>query len=302
MSAIPRMELDELFAKYSNHPDVFDIYVEGNFDRDVLRFILDEMGYGVKVSIYPIGDVNVSDGLVAEFGLNHGSNKSRLIALAKILGSQNFSSSNVTCFVDADADRLLKKVLLSRHLYYTDYTCMEMYCVNLDCLKKFFELTCGLTVASMNEFLDQARLILPAQFALRAVNEILVLNSPVPPFQSGVAKEKGKEVFSAARYVQAYIAREKLHLKRELIEREFNANVARLDEDLRHKAHGHDFIELLFEYLSKKGIMKFHGKAEEVEKRGGRMLSSSLVAAKVFAEGFFQDLDVSINGKRFMWP
>jgi len=304
MAGVPRMELEELFAKYSKHPDLLDIYVEGNFDRDLLRFLLDEMGYGVRVSVYTIDSVDVSDGIIASFGLNHGSNKHRLMALAQSLASQNFPESNVSCFVDADADRLLGKVLFSRHLVYTDYTCMEMYCVNIDCLRKFFVLVCNLSEESLDEFLGLAGLILPVQFALRAASESLELNAAIPPFRSGLGKEKGKgkEVFTAGKYLNSYIDREKLHGKKGEVEEKFYALIAELEVDLRHKINGHDFIQLLFEYIAGSGVLKFHGKAEEVEKRGGRILSSSLVAAKVFTEGVFKNLEMAISGDKPMWP
>ena len=127
MAEIPRQSIDELIAKYELHPGLFDVYVEGDFDRDFIFQYLDATGKRADVSVYAIDSIEVSPEVVAAAGLGPGSNKSRVLALARILAARpHLRRPNIVCIADADLDRLFGSLRAWDLVTHTDFTCMVM--------------------------------------------------------------------------------------------------------------------------------------------------------------------------------
>ena len=74
MTAIPRRQLEELYAKYDLHSNLFDIYVEGDFDFDLMNNFLSETSI-TNVSVFHIDDIDVGAPIVEQSGFSLGSNK-----------------------------------------------------------------------------------------------------------------------------------------------------------------------------------------------------------------------------------
>lgn len=297
------MNVEELYAKYFFHPEIMDVFVEGEFDRDFLDLFFIEASIFGGVSIFPIELVAIPNEDIDRFKLRHGSNKYRVIMLAKLLDEKfGVRNTNVVCLVDTDSDQVLQNIKQAHHLKYTDYTCMEMYLLNLPVITKFLEFTCKLPKAEKDEFLKVASLILPSQFALRIVSESLNVSVSVPDFSVGLSVKKNLLSFDSKKYVKNFLALTQLtaEKKKEFISEFDTTLVASETYDLRNKSHGHDFVSLLFEYSWLKGGVRLQNKDDEVVKFGGRLLSATLNTQSLLTENLFKCLDAGASGKSFV--
>lgn len=295
MTDIPRQELEELVSKYTLHPSIFDMFVEGDFDRDFLNQYIECRSASSNVSVFSINTIDIPDRKLTELKLGLGSNKNRVVALATLIEERlNNMPSNVFCIVDADFDRILNKTMNKKHLMYTDFTCMEMYFCNSPTLKKFLTFTCKLKESLYDEFIKIASIILPIQFATRIANENLKVNTPIPGYSRGLKIKGNFNSFDRTKYLDAFISDGNLKPKKAaiFIEQETVSNL--LPKDLRHKANGHDFVELLFDYIWKNGGVKLHNKDEEVLKFGGRLLATAQSINNLSPESLFLRIDKSL--------
>lgn len=291
MPEIPRQSIDEIVAKYELHPDLFDVYVEGSFDRDFIFQFLDAAGTRGDISVYAIDDIEVPPEQVLVAGLGQGSNRNRVLTLASILDARIVTTGRkIMCLVDADLDRLFGRLRSWVCLNYTDYTCMEMYSLNDSSLRKFLDFTCNLGEGTASEFLAIASTILPIQFSLRAAIEALNLNVPIPSFSSSLLVKRDLATFSGDCYIDVFLRTNALLGRAEEIKALLVDLNSKLDADIRHKTHGHDFIELLFEFSWLRGGIKLHSKEADVLKFGGRIITSGVDFVALAEEPLFASL------------
>lgn len=301
MARIPGIELDELYVKYQLHPQLLDLYVEGEFDKDILNSLFVQRGISTYISVLTVNEVEVPDSEVAALGLSVGSNKNRLIVLANLFsGHLEDVATNVSCIIDADLDRLLGKLLEVRHLLYTDFTCLEMYCVNDTTLSRFFSVACNLNNTHRDDFLKYAEKILPAQFCVRGTNEQLSLHSVTPPFDKGLRSKNGLGHFDGEVLLRQFIHLNNLHDKTAAVCSSYKSLFAAMPNDIRNKTQGHDFVELLFYYVANAGGPRLQ-KNEHVPIFGGRLLAASLDSATAFSEPMFRRIQRAIDGEP-LWP
>ena len=277
MPDIPRQSIEEILAMYELHHELFDVYVEGSFDRDFIFEFLDAFDLRGEVSVYAVDDIEVPSDQVSTLGLGLGSNRNRVITLAKILEERiTGAKKNILCLVDTDLDKLFGRMRSWAYLYHTDFTCMEMYSLNDSSLRKFLKFTCNLGEGTASEFLAIASVILPIQFSLRAAIEALGLNLAIPSLNSGILKRRELASFSTVRYVDVFLRSNTLAARAEEIRTLLIDLNSRLNTDIRHKAHGHDFVELLFEFSWLRGGVKLHSKDADVLKFGARIIASGV--------------------------
>jgi hypothetical protein len=300
MSGVPRIELSEIYFKYKHHPTIVDLFVEGEFDRDVFNQLFRELKLGSFVSIFTPNDVNLPDAVLAGMKLTIGSNKHRLLALAALLNDELAGiSANVTCLVDADQDRLLGVLRTVPHLAYTTHTCMEMHCLADEPLRKFFVVSSNCTEEEVGAFKQLAAVILPVQFCLRAINERLNLAATIPSATRGLTK-RGLSTFSAPKYCDVFIATNHLYARQPEIANELQGMLAAMPADLRDKAHGHDFIELIFAYLAEAGRLKLQS-SSHVTDFGGRLVMSAVTADELSADPVHSRIIAAARGSSPMW-
>ena len=273
MTSIPRQSLDEVVTKYYFHPKLFDVYVEGEFDRGFLYAFLDAIGKRGDISVFAIDGVEVPESEVVACGLSSGSNKNRVLALGQLISKKLTADLlNLVCLTDADLDRLLGTTKAWPYIRYTDYTCMEMYSLNEKSLHRFLRFTCNLDDPAIAEFQTIAMQVLPVQFGLRATIQKLKLNLPTPAFLYGLNKKKDLQSFSVVKYLTYFLSQNSLSKNAEEIRAVFQDLQSELSPDLRHKANGHDYVSLLFEFAWQRGGVRLHSKDLEVEKFGARII------------------------------
>lgn len=83
MTEIARRTIDELRMRYELEPALHDVYVEGQFDQDVISTCLREHGEYER-TVYSIDSIEVPIGILAAHHLTDG-NKQRVLALAQEL-------------------------------------------------------------------------------------------------------------------------------------------------------------------------------------------------------------------------
>jgi len=270
MASIPKIEPSELITKYQLHPEIIDIFVEGEFDKDFLINHFESTGKLVDATVLPIDCVNIK-------APSSNSNKEAVITLATFIDEKFINATIKSIFiVDADCERLNETTRSSKSLHYTDFTCMEMYFCNSPTLKKFLNFTCNLNSEEEAAFMNTAELILPSLFVARSVNELHTLGILIPDFSAGLKKKGDLNSFETQKYLMNFLSLIKNPTKKIKSENSFQENFEKLPHDLRHKAHGHDFIYLLFEFLWKRSSLKLINKGEDVLRFGGRILGSSL--------------------------
>lgn len=299
---IPKREIDELYAKFDLHPNLIEIYVEGEFDYSFINFYLDEIG-AQSATIVCIDDINIDRETTDQLGFTSGSNKNRVLALSSLLDKRyGDRPTNACCITDIDLDIILKNPKNFHHLRYTDYNCMEMYLLNQFIINRFLQMACHLNDAACNEFFSLADLILPVQFALRAVSESEQLFKAILGFETGLKNKRDFSSFDPLRYCTNYIDLYALRDKRSEIEAAFKSIHSGLSSDTRHSANGHDFIHLLFEFAHQKSGLQLHNKEKSEIKYGGRLVSLAANSVQLLKEKLFFDILDAVNGGSHLCP
>jgi len=307
MVAVQKNVLSTLMARYTLHPELLDIYVEGKFDKDFLEYVIARANLQHHVKVYEISTVDIPNALIETLNKNNfanwlkfKSNKHRIVAFSHEL-SKGIKKGNVFGLIDADCDRVLAKIFDIRHLQYTLPTCMEAYFLSSTMLKYFFTLQCKLSEAKIQDFLAIADLILPVLFTMRAVNEQEELNCAVTSYTTAINKKGDLLSFDKNKYISSYIATHKLHHKQTLIENSFKIIFNSLGLDIRDKCNGHDFMDLLFAYIKKEGSMQFQGHETNVLEYGNRLLISTVNPSDFMNFDPFILIDNAIKNNNLIW-
>lgn len=288
MTVLPKIEPSELVTKYELHPEAMDIFVEGEFDKDFLLNYLSSRQSDIDATILPIDCVNIQAD-------SSNSNKEAIISLSVLIENELKGIDISSIFIiDADSDRLRNKILSKKYLYYTDFTCMEMYLYNSSTLKKFLSFTCNLNDTDRDDFVNLAENILPYLFLARAINEELSINIGIPSFFAGLKKKGKLDTFSHEKYLSNYFSLISSASLRDSAKTACDHLIKSLPIDLRDKAHGHDFISLLFEFLWTQRSLKLHSKDDDVVRFGGRILGTAVNISEISQHTLFKRLDTKV--------
>lgn len=241
---MPRRTIESLIAKYTLEPTIRDVYVEGPFDRDVVRWAL-RVSHTTNVQILEIDTVEIPSVLLLQLGYTEG-NKQRVIALGAILEQRlGTGTHQVSCIVDADCDRLLDITVPGALVLVTDYACMEMYLFDSLELEKFLTLALGCETARVPKIIAQYVSVLRELFLIRAANLAMALGLEWLDF-TRCCEIGGDEVrFDRDQFVDRLLDKnQRRGLKVQLLATVESLR-ARMSRDPRHQMHGHDFIGLL---------------------------------------------------------
>ena len=137
-----RKEIDELVALYSLEPQLLDVYVEGERDKILIDWFLDEQGIE-DINVYSIDIINVPRELIKRYGLNTGSNRSRVIALSIELATSLPEDLHILCVADRDHEDYLPSISINKYLEFTDYTSLDLYLFQKHTIQKFISLVLG---------------------------------------------------------------------------------------------------------------------------------------------------------------
>ena len=245
--------LEDLIARYELEPQLRDIYVEGSSDKSLIEWFLKEMGIDGAV-VYEICTVQIDKEKVAVYG-EEDNNKGRVITLAhemeSILGKE---ALQITCIADSDFDLILNKKYDCRLIIFTDYSSLEMYLFNENCMDKYFRLCIQGFSINVNETMDCLSKVLQEVFLIRLANKLLGLNMTWITFERCCKVGDGSIIFDVDDYITRYLNSNGWPVEKRKFVDFIEDWRPRLKKECRCQMHGHDFIELLAWFISKHGI------------------------------------------------
>jgi hypothetical protein len=239
-----RRTIPEIVAKYKLNPRVRDVYVEGAFDRKVLRWFFDEIR-ATDVGVFEITLIDIPSSLLRRHGLGEGE-RSRVIALGRELARLNEGTgTQAICVVDADYDRILQASVEGGPILLTDYTCMEMYFVYPSVLAKYFRAVLGVERLEIDVLLRNYSTVLRELYLIRAANQALSLALRWIPFDKACRKHSGVVVLDRELFTTFILQDSQVSHRHGDLLAKIEELRPRLDSDLRNHANGHDFLALL---------------------------------------------------------
>ena len=326
-----RRTLDELVARYELEPDLRDIYVEGKTDKLFLEWFLRNRGiediavYEIEtvdisadklfepqlkdnkwflinrsiedIAVYEIETVDISAERLFEIQLKD-NNRSRVITLALYLQDKfPETTPHVICIADKDFDWLFDITYQCDLLFFTDYSCLEMYLFNETVLNKVLLLSLRISELTAINILNQLSKVLEDLFLIRAAKESLNINiAMLDNFGKCCNWNKAKTEFQfdIETYIDKYLNKCSMRSEKSI----FVAKIEELRikakelEDIRYKIHGHDFTELLYLYI--KDFLRRELKSYNDEILAGTLLVS-VDAEELCKETMFQSLLIRLT-------
>jgi hypothetical protein len=242
--------LDELTALYQLHPELCDVYVEGDSDQGLVSWFLEEKGRK-RTAVYPASVVTLPPELVLAHGLPHPSRRSEAIVLALELEVRCSPNLHVTAIADLDFDCVLKKHRTGALLLFTDYTSMEMYAFSAPIVSKLLRILAPRAKITGAEVLSRITELLKTLFALRLANHELGFGLTWLSHAKCTRLKNGEIQFDFEDYVARYLNAGGKRAHSTMFGDKVGEIKRRLLADARLQIRGHDFIEVLAWYLCK---------------------------------------------------
>lgn len=241
MKQLPRRTIDDLLARYELEPSLNDIYVEGEFDKEVLDRLI--TSHDESLVVYEIATVEVPSGLVASHGLSCG-NKQRVITLARELASFKLKCE-YRCLVDRDLDHWFGPLEFTPQLTWTEHTCIELYFLSEAFLKDILLVTAKCSITNWPSFYDSLISTLRQQYAIRLTDREMSLNLSWPSINKSLECTNGSVSFDTYGFIKKLInANGLMKREREFVEN-FDHWLPSLNGDPRSYIRGHDLVTLL---------------------------------------------------------
>jgi hypothetical protein len=236
----PTRSIHALVALYELEPTVRDLYVEGESDKRLLEWFLQERGIE-KAEVYPASLIEVSASLLAKHGLDNGSNRAKIIALSAELAESVPKPSQVRCIVDRDFEEYIPIGINNSILLLTDYNSMELYLFNRKTVNKFIKIVLGGLRLGSEDLLESAGKVLEAIYVFRLANQKLAWNMQWIPFTRYV--DVGDSLsFRSEAFVSAYLQKNNRWSERDLFQGAVAKLKVQLCDDPRLRIRGHDFM------------------------------------------------------------
>jgi len=256
MTDLPRRTIEELQTRYDHEPSLRDIYVEGFFDIDLVRWFLDCI-QARDVEVYPIETVDIPNDMPD--GINpEGGNRTRVIRLANAL-DHSVPKGRVICIIDSDFDRIAEELEQDwttwklRHLLQTDVTAMEMYLFSATSVAKLIHLVARNHDIDISKLLADIGTVLRQVFAVRYTSFVGGFRFQWIDFTNCCTSRGGYVKFDQDDFLHRLLNRNAAQPRAA----EFRSRVAavanKISEDPRFASHGHDFVDLL------RWVLRVHG-------------------------------------------
>ena len=253
MSESPRFDIDALIARYELEPELNDIFVEGEFDREIIELLTKS---NKNYIVYSIDSVNVPTTLLKEQNLTSG-NKQRVIALAAAL-EPVANNNNYKCLVDKDFDHWLNKLYTIKNLSWTQYTSLEMYFYTIDFLDDVLIKAAKCRIKNLEHLYESLTNVLKTMYAAKLAGQILGLDIKWPKPDKYLVAEDDFIKFNSDEYVVNAITSSGNNLKKDIFLQEMRKWHA-TNCDPRTFIRGHDFSEILHWAIKNfKGLRNLH--------------------------------------------
>ena len=279
-----RRTLDDLINRYRYHPEFRDVYVEGEWDKRIVDWLL--RCSGVRgIAIYDINSINVPTDILTRHGLRAG-NKERVVALAHELENRIADPRQVTCIIDNDFDLLLDITHSSCLLRKCDFSCFEMYLVNAPVMDKFLTLVVRSYPYSGERLINEIVPTLQELHLLRATNLSLGWGMKWVPIDKCCTYKEHSLYFDGAEFISRYLSKSSKLDRAE----EFRAELKRLRRKLSSDPRQHISKSDLFALLAE--ILPSYCKDHAFHDAGyiARSLAACVETAHLVGQPLFQQL------------
>lgn len=242
--------LNELIAIYLLEEELLDIYVEGPTDKFILENYLKYRSRAK--SVVEIDDIDLSTIIGKYDDLDLRSNKDKLIALSRIL-DENEIGANIRCIVDRDFDGIIKELESNNYILYTEYCCLESYFFCREHIDKILKFGIKNFPIQTEFVIKQIGNVLSGIFKIRMINKQFNFNFTLPRIDNNtpVDRKTGICGFKFANYLNIFINSNNLRNRRKEIELFLKEIEGNIPDDYRCQMNGHDFVEVLFNYINK---------------------------------------------------
>lgn len=255
MTGLERRTIDELFARYELEPELRDVFVEGQFDKDVLANYfrstkqLDRM-------VYEIDSVEVPNEILRKQNLTEG-NKQRVIALARALSSLPEKCS-YRCLIDKDLDHWFGGLEKTARLVWTNYCSIELNFFIEEILRDILIITAKSRINSLVDYNNSLIATLRELYVFRLADRELGWNLSWLPIERFITQKESMIIFDDVLYIERLLIKNTKSGLRGDFEKSVEQWKDCLSGDHRNYVRGHDFINLLALTVQKfRGIKEF---------------------------------------------
>ena len=241
MSDLPRRTIEELKTRYFCEPDLFDLYVEGEFDQQLITSWC-KKNLEKKIVPYEIDTVDIPMELLGKYNLTEGQ-KQRVITLAKELADQGLQGYK--CLVDKDLDHWLGRVEEVPNLLWTDYCSVEAYFFNEALLKRIVLEVSSAKIVDWAVFFNSFVEVLKSLYCLRLTDASMQLSMKWIELDKYISVKNSEIQFDGKLYAERTILQNKHSSKKEQFLSEFIAWMGKIKGDPRLYTRGHDFVKMI---------------------------------------------------------
>ncbi|WP_369349366.1 hypothetical protein [Stenotrophomonas sp. JAG2] len=236
-----RWSIEELLARYDLEPQLTDVFVEGNFDKEVLTEAFS--GISREAIFYDIGAVNVPAELLAAHGLTSG-NKQRVVALSRELGNLAVEA-RVKCLVDRDLDHWFETLEDSPRLRWTRFCGIDSHFITAEVVLDLVIKTARAKVPDSASLIESIFDNLKLLYALRLADRELAFSLKWVALDKYLRREGSALRLDSERYVHATLSSNaRLSNKHDFLSA-MDRWLKSINGDLRLSSRGHDYSELL---------------------------------------------------------
>ncbi len=239
---LPRWSLDDIITRYSLEPGLRDVFVEGEFDQEIISRSAKHHGKE-DIVIYPSDCVEISRELLLKHRLTLG-NKQRLIALSREIENAGVKA-NLVILVDRDIDHMVGMLESQRNLRWTRYCDIQCYLFSKRLVQ---EIVCEVARAKVTDFDSYfASLISVSRFifAFRLVNHDMRLNLKIIDWSKILVAKNDSISLDENEFIKRVLNKN----AKSAIADEFHNRILlwmdKLNGDFRLWVRGHDFVELM---------------------------------------------------------
>jgi len=241
MSGIARWSIAELQIRYELEPELTDVFVEGDFDRELLT--QSQGCTTTRATIYEIDCIDVPMDTLTKYGLTTG-NKQRVIALAHELATLP-ENAKVKCLVDRDLDHWFGQLSVSPKLRWSLYCSIESHFLENKCIEDILITTGRAKIKSPDTFIASLYLALKQLYALRLVDKELSLALKWPSLRKYLTRSADTINLNIDGYKHALLLVNSKGKQRASVDEHHTIWLSKLTCDIRMSTRGHDLTELL---------------------------------------------------------
>ena len=242
MTDLARRSIEELLVRYELEPTLDDVFVEGDFDKEVLNAAF--LGSGLpEPAIYDIDSVEVPMSLLSSYGLSVG-NKQRVIALSRELSKLQGEISQL-CLVDKDLDHWFGDLESNKAIRWTTHASIDMHFFSEKHLRDILLVACKARIDDFPTFLISLRTVLLDLYALRLADRELEWKLRWHSPSSCLSKNGSSVLFDLNIFSDRVLQANNKFKRKAEFERSLTNWKSKLVIDCRQCIRGHDFVDVL---------------------------------------------------------